>query len=111
GFVFFVQAEDGIRDWSVTGVQTCALPIYDAALDHIVTIPPDEVVTRPFEFSTQSETSVVNHGRHIVIGYNTSANQVVQFFPGAEIGRASCRERGEGWGVAVAGKRETQEES
>ena len=26
-FVFFFQAEDGIRDWSVTGVQTCALPI------------------------------------------------------------------------------------
>src|SRR5262249_58372940 len=24
----FFQAEDGIRDWSVTGVQTCALPIY-----------------------------------------------------------------------------------
>ena len=26
-FFFFFQAEDGIRDWSVTGVQTCALPI------------------------------------------------------------------------------------
>src|SRR5262249_56675795 len=25
--VCFFQAEDGIRDWSVTGVQTCALPI------------------------------------------------------------------------------------
>src|SRR5256885_4262412 len=25
--VFFVQAEDGIRDYKVTGVQTCALPI------------------------------------------------------------------------------------
>src|SRR5258706_9922599 len=25
--LFFFQAEDGIRDWSVTGVQTCALPI------------------------------------------------------------------------------------
>src|SRR5260370_32572072 len=25
--VFFFQAEDGIRDSSVTGVQTCALPI------------------------------------------------------------------------------------
>src|SRR5262249_56539005 len=24
---FFFQAEDGIRDWSVTGVHTCALPI------------------------------------------------------------------------------------
>ena len=28
GFVFFFQAEDGIRDRLVTGVQTCALPIY-----------------------------------------------------------------------------------
>src|SRR5438093_5615224 len=27
-FSFFFQAEDGIRDWSVTGVQTCALPIF-----------------------------------------------------------------------------------
>src|SRR5699024_6789096 len=27
-FVFFIQAEDGIRDRNVTGVQTCALPIY-----------------------------------------------------------------------------------
>src|SRR5258706_12802756 len=27
-FFFFFQAEDGIRDWSVTGVQTCALPIW-----------------------------------------------------------------------------------
>src|SRR5258706_9221795 len=25
--LFFFQAEDGIRNWSVTGVQTCALPI------------------------------------------------------------------------------------
>src|SRR5262249_58362975 len=27
----FFQAEEGIRDWSVTGVQTCALPISPAA--------------------------------------------------------------------------------
>src|ERR1019366_9802873 len=26
-YALFFQAEDGIRDWSVTGVQTCALPI------------------------------------------------------------------------------------
>src|SRR5258708_28226031 len=29
---FFFQAEDGIRDDLVTGVQTCALPIYPHAL-------------------------------------------------------------------------------
>ena len=28
GLCFFFQAEDGIRDIGVTGVQTCALPIY-----------------------------------------------------------------------------------
>src|SRR6267154_2407050 len=31
GVGFFFQAEDGIRDGRVTGVQTCALPIWDAA--------------------------------------------------------------------------------
>src|SRR5256885_14029293 len=30
-FVFF-QAEDGIRDYKVTGVQTCALPISDSCV-------------------------------------------------------------------------------
>src|SRR6266850_6309616 len=28
--IFFFQAEDGIRDYKVTGVQTCALPIFCA---------------------------------------------------------------------------------
>src|SRR5215475_1739578 len=31
-FFFFFQAEDGIRDFHVTGVQTCALPISQALL-------------------------------------------------------------------------------
>src|SRR3989449_7084559 len=30
-FFFFFQAEDGIRDVAVTGVQTCALPIWRPA--------------------------------------------------------------------------------
>src|SRR5687768_18252045 len=32
---FFFQAEDGIRDVAVTGVQTCALPISDTGAPHI----------------------------------------------------------------------------
>src|SRR5882757_5556988 len=31
-FFFFFQAEDGIRDIGVTGVQTCALPILSVAI-------------------------------------------------------------------------------
>src|SRR5207249_7436456 len=36
-FFFFFQAEDGIRDRNVTGVQTCALPI--SIPDHFLNIP------------------------------------------------------------------------
>src|SRR3712207_7630271 len=32
-YFFFFQAEDGIRDIGVTGVQTCALPIWPCAPD------------------------------------------------------------------------------
>src|SRR2546430_10943408 len=33
---FFFQAEDGIRDLTVTGVQTCALPIYPRDHDLVI---------------------------------------------------------------------------
>src|SRR5256885_11849651 len=41
-FFFFFQAEDGIRDYKVTGVQTCALPICMVSL---VTDVSSEMVT------------------------------------------------------------------
>src|SRR2546429_3861809 len=44
-FFFFFQAEDGIRDVAVTGVQTCALPIY-ARIDQPVGDHPDRTVFR-----------------------------------------------------------------
>src|SRR2546430_6951971 len=34
GDYYFFQAEDGIRDLTVTGVQTCALPIFLLEADH-----------------------------------------------------------------------------
>src|SRR5687767_15240372 len=47
-FFFFFQAEDGIRDKLVTGVQTCALPILDAikvAIHEKANIPLDMIFT------------------------------------------------------------------
>jgi hypothetical protein len=55
--------------------------VNDAALDHITAFRPEDIVTRPFEFSTQSETSLVAKGRHVVVGYNSSAGAVVELFP------------------------------
>src|SRR3712207_8814311 len=37
---FFFQAEDGIRDIGVTGVQTCALPIFMENSTVIIAAPP-----------------------------------------------------------------------
>src|SRR2546422_2088371 len=40
---FFFQAEDGIRDVAVTGVQTCALPIFEpGSAEHRVRVAIDE---------------------------------------------------------------------
>src|SRR5437016_10556607 len=50
--VFFFQAEDGIRDWSVTGVQTCALPI-------LLRI---EIAHRPAIDARERRFQVVVHG-------------------------------------------------
>src|SRR5438093_192847 len=41
--LFFFQAEDGIRDWSVTGVQTCALPI-SARISLSISIQRSEIM-------------------------------------------------------------------
>lgn len=56
--------------------------VNDPDLDRIVAFDPAVVVTRPFEFSTQSETSLVARGRHVVVGYNSSAGAEVEFVPG-----------------------------
>src|SRR5260370_30215707 len=42
---FFFQAEDGIRDSSVTGVQTCALPIFSTGGQMSLRIPKRAFLT------------------------------------------------------------------
>src|SRR5437867_13267963 len=53
-FFFFFQAEDGIRDRTVTGVQTCALPILElgiapASPDHLARLSTEEDPDPPLE--------------------------------------------------------------
>src|SRR5690606_40156157 len=44
---FFFQAEDGIRDFHVTGVQTCALPILGINVWEVI----EAASTKPFGFT------------------------------------------------------------
>src|SRR5690606_39373206 len=54
--VFFFQAEDGIRDFHVTGVQTCALPILPSTEKRMVVLDmKDEKVLYH---------TIVSHGRN-----------------------------------------------
>src|SRR5690625_7806829 len=50
--LFFFQAEDGIRDGHVTGVQTCALPIWSAGLymtPEVIALPENLTVARALQ--------------------------------------------------------------
>src|SRR5437667_2979746 len=50
-FFFFFQAEDGIRDRDVTGVQTCALPIFSVQKSEWFQWPPPLLRTALRTFS------------------------------------------------------------
>src|SRR5207244_10373705 len=60
--VFFFQAEDGIRDDLVTGVQTCALPIYTHRKLSLVVL--DEYPDEPLERAVDDP---VNHDRPMLV--------------------------------------------
>src|SRR5207248_8856880 len=101
---FFFQAEDGIRDRTVTGVQTCALPIL-SSLSGMGNLSGTVTSSRPFK---AAQVYMRNVDKRIMYTVYTNAGQFrsVALFPGnyevsVKIGRASCRERG--WIAVVAG--------
>src|SRR5687768_995750 len=72
---FFFQAEDGIRDVAVTGVQTCALPISGRSGRYA-----RKIMTRMRRHLGKQRHQLVSLGEFCA-------------YMGLQIGRASCRER------------------
>src|SRR5205823_10713030 len=54
-FFFFFQAEDGIRDKLVTGVQTCALPIFPNLLRKIFMVDLIKGLSVTFRYQDPKE--------------------------------------------------------
>src|SRR5436309_3007612 len=93
-------AEDGIRDFHVTGVQTCALPIFGLA---------ERLTHRPSKLSGGEQQRVavaraLANRPLLVLADEPTGNldektadivfaEFLQLVRGEEIGRASCRER------------------
>src|SRR2546430_11696872 len=69
---FFFQAEDGIRDLTVTGVQTCALPIFFAAASGENENAGTRVGTSPVSF----ETRIASASPSSPSGSSTSAGAI-----------------------------------
>src|SRR5256885_11304933 len=90
GFMYFFQAEDGIRDYKVTGVQTCALPIWADTACRRAPWNPCPPSPRPKGCSSGS----IFRPR-----FRPSEREFPRYGPPGprravrEIGRASCRER------------------
>src|SRR5256886_6975112 len=87
-FLFFFQAEDGIRDLTVTGVQTCALPICLLAARRSgaahAASRPSAAASPPI--TTGCAYTALATSAPVAPAARNSAST-------GKIGRASCRER------------------
>src|SRR2546425_10366567 len=96
-FFFFFQAEDGIRDKLVTGVQTCALPISHRGHRDASMV---SIIGSPRTAGARSQARLASRPR-------------LALRPRDEIGRAAGRERGEisgGAGSLKKKKKKKEEE-
>src|SRR5690606_39902273 len=107
---FFFQAEDGIRDFHVTGVQSCALPIFG---DHILRRLREWGVEQVFGYPGDGINGIIaafgkadDQPRFVQSRHEEmSAFEAVGY---AKIGSASCRESVEVAGVGRASKTNTR---
>src|SRR5699024_11894486 len=88
--LFFFQAEDGIRDRNVTGVQTCALPIlaylvFISAVSYLGSsgFGGHDILKYPYDFLVIIVASLFFYGWAVAARVDGPD----------QIGRASCRER------------------
>src|SRR2546429_3415322 len=88
-FFFFFQAEDGIRDVAVTGVQTCALPILAATGEGAEMTKPEIPMPKECRM-TENSNPFPGADPFSEFGFRISFGIRPLAF---EIGRASCRER------------------
>src|SRR2546430_3975174 len=87
--VFFFQAEDGIRDLTVTGVQTCALPISQRQIARAT--PPESQGGLPPGF----RLAFIQGDRQVSrdVQLSNAKHGIFDNYRYSKIGRASCRER------------------
>src|SRR5207245_8226529 len=95
-YFFFFQAEYGIRDSTVTGVQTCALPIYSLGAKVLKSLGIDpeavrEQVDKTVAWGQEAPSGTIDLAPTAKKALELARSEATRL----EIGTASCRERGE----------------
>src|SRR5256884_4955020 len=93
---YFSQAEAGIRVVAVTGVETCALPIFErgernVALVNLLKIDQCNIPFAAFDTADIGPIQSAQVGKRLLRDPHLAA--LLAQRPTEEIGRASCRER------------------
>src|SRR2546430_14712804 len=76
-FFFFFQAEDGIRDLTVTGVQTCALPIFKSSRPSTAA-PEVENFEDPISFNPNAHAAAKADGLEVQEDVELNPQQIEQ---------------------------------
>src|SRR2546427_5976311 len=101
---FFFQAEDGIRDLTVTGVQTCALPIsFDPARDLFAILRSRRMAKRSRAGSKASCYSSRSGGHERDAGHRGRRAQTARAEPALVVGPRHCRALGPARSRALGG--------
>src|SRR5256885_8561330 len=94
-YFFFFQAEDGIRDYKVTGVQTCALPIFAEVVEHLADVVDGGAGDR--DVAAGDAGLGADAAGHLA---GVAEQGVQERADGVEVGRGAWRGRGE---ISVGG--------
>src|SRR5699024_11811079 len=92
---FFFQAEDGIRDRNVTGVQTCALPISIIEAYQIGAAPGVRIDAADITHMAYTNPNSLLYGQSPLMAVGKAVdvdNSAAAWQKISKIGRASCRE-------------------
>src|SRR5258706_1466077 len=69
---FFFQAEDGIRYWSVTGVQTCALPILSGSGKSTIAFSLEHALVQQGRLAYVLDGDNIRHGLNKNLGFSAA---------------------------------------
>src|SRR5699024_11310288 len=76
--LFFFRAEDGIRDRNVTGVQTCALPIYVYTLSKkLMGWEIEDEISLPAEEDSDADTPYTIHRENMALHKNKEVDTLM----------------------------------